>query len=51
LKPHEFFGIAFWIGFTLHLIAAEFWINYTRRGYAVGGADEPAGSLRISRSI
>jgi len=30
LTPHEFFGIAFWIGFTLHLIAAEVWINYTR---------------------
>lgn len=30
LSPHEFFGIAFWIGFTLHLIAAEVWINHTR---------------------
>lgn len=30
LSPQEFFGIAFWIGFTLHLIAAEVWINYTR---------------------
>jgi uncharacterized membrane protein len=30
LSPHEFFGIAFWIGFTVHLIAAEVWINYTR---------------------
>jgi len=29
-NPHEFFGTAFWIGFTLHLIAAEAWINYTR---------------------
>jgi hypothetical protein len=31
LSPREFFGIAFWLGFTLHLIAAEVWINYTRR--------------------
>jgi uncharacterized membrane protein len=31
LSPHEFFGTAFWLGFTLHLIAAEVWINYTRR--------------------
>ena len=31
LSPHEFFGIAFWLGFTAHLIAAEIWINYTRR--------------------
>ena len=30
LSPQEFFGIAFWIGFTLHLVAAEVWINYTR---------------------
>ncbi|PYT78051.1 MAG: hypothetical protein DMG40_21380 [Acidobacteria bacterium] len=28
--PHEFFGAAFWIGFTLQAIAAEIWINYTR---------------------
>ena len=29
--PHEFFGTAFWIGFTLQMIAAEIWINYTRQ--------------------
>jgi uncharacterized membrane protein len=29
-EPHEFFGTAFWIGFTLQIIAAEIWINYTR---------------------
>lgn len=28
--PQVFFGTAFWIGFTLHLILAELWINYTR---------------------
>jgi hypothetical protein len=28
--PREFFGIAFWIGFSTTLIAAESWINYTR---------------------
>jgi hypothetical protein len=27
LTPREFFGIAFWIGFVLHLIAAEVWIH------------------------
>jgi uncharacterized membrane protein len=31
LTPHEFFGIAFWLGFSIHLIAAEVWINRTRR--------------------
>jgi predicted membrane protein DUF2306 len=30
LPPQVFFGTAFWIGFTLHMIAAEVWINYTR---------------------
>ena len=29
LPPREFFGIAFWIGFVLHLIAAEAWIRAT----------------------
>lgn len=31
LAPQQFFGTAFWIGFTLHLVIAEGWINYTRR--------------------
>jgi hypothetical protein len=30
LKPEEFFGIAFWIGFVIHLILAEAWIDRTR---------------------
>lgn len=30
LTPHDFFGTAFWIGFTLNLIVAEKWIQYTR---------------------
>jgi uncharacterized membrane protein len=30
-QPHEFFGTAFWIGFTLQAIVAELWIRYTRR--------------------
>jgi uncharacterized membrane protein len=29
-EPKEFFGAAFWIGFTVQMIAAEIWINYTR---------------------
>jgi uncharacterized membrane protein len=31
LAPQVFFGTAFWIGFTLHAIVAEVWIDYTRR--------------------
>jgi hypothetical protein len=43
LSPQEFFGIAFWLGFTLHLIAAEVWINYTRPKIAVQLAVEHRG--------
>jgi len=30
LTPHEFFGIAFWIGFAATYIAGELWVRYTR---------------------
>jgi Predicted membrane protein (DUF2306) len=30
LSPHEFFGTAFWLGFTLTLLGAEVWIRYSR---------------------
>jgi hypothetical protein len=30
LTPSQFFGAGFWIGFALHLIAAEVWIRRTR---------------------
>ncbi len=30
LTPHDFFGTAFWLGFTVQSIMAEIWINYTR---------------------
>jgi hypothetical protein len=29
LSPQEFFGIAFWLGFSLTLMGAEAWIHYT----------------------
>ncbi|PSR52679.1 hypothetical protein AHMF7605_03635 [Adhaeribacter arboris] len=31
VRPENFLGIAFWMGFTCHAIVAEVWINYTRR--------------------
>jgi uncharacterized membrane protein len=34
LSPHQFFGIAFWLGFTIHLIAAECWIRCYRQDRA-----------------
>lgn len=30
LTPDRFFGIAFWAGFVVHLLAAELWIQRTR---------------------
>ena len=31
VRPEVFLGTAFWLGFSLHAIAAELWINYTRK--------------------
>jgi hypothetical protein len=36
LTPHEFFGIAFWLGFTITALAAEVWVDYTRQRAAHG---------------
>jgi hypothetical protein len=33
LSPHEFFRTAFWLGFTLNLLAAETWIHYSGSQY------------------
>jgi len=30
LTPHQFFGFAFWIGFSLTYITGELWIRHTR---------------------
>jgi len=30
LSPHEFFGIAFWLGFSLTLLGAEAWVQGSR---------------------
>ena len=44
LTPHDFFGIAFWLSFTIHLIAAEAWINYTRPAIFRPDAHKPVQS-------
>src|SRR5258708_5814812 len=46
LTPHDFFGAAFWLGFTMNLIAAGIWINYTRPGI---GIETEAGASRLDR--
>jgi len=33
LPPQVFFGTAFWLGFSFHLILAEWWISYTSNDY------------------
>jgi hypothetical protein len=47
LTPAEFFGIAFWLGFTIHLIAAETWINHTRARQLRGHKTVPADDRRV----
>ena len=31
LQPHQFFGIAFWIGFSINTLLAEFWLRANDR--------------------
>lgn len=40
MTPHEFFGIAFWLGFTITFLVGEAWIDYTRQvaAQSVGSA-------------
>ena len=40
LSPREFFGTAFWLGFTLTTLAAEAWIHYSAGGFATETAEE-----------
>lgn len=35
-QPQNFFGTAFWIGFTAQAIAAEIWVRWTRRTQFAG---------------
>jgi uncharacterized membrane protein len=45
LRPHEFFGIAFWLGFTITFLAAEAWVDYTRQQRVVASRADTAPSL------
>ena len=36
LTVQQFFGIAFWIAFIIHITVAEYWIRRTRRKYYAG---------------
>jgi len=46
LTPHEFFGIAFWLGFTITFLVAEAWIDYTRAHQTIPSErTSPVGSI------
>jgi uncharacterized membrane protein len=45
LSPHEFFGIAFWLGFTTTFLAAEAWVEYTRQRSDASAKESFAKSL------
>jgi hypothetical protein len=45
LTPHEFFGTAFWLGFTITFLAAKAWVDYTRQQRAVATRTDTAQSL------
>jgi uncharacterized membrane protein len=45
LTPHEFFGIAFWLGFTITFLAAEAWVDYTWQQRVVAARADTAPSL------
>jgi len=40
LTPQEFFGIAFWLGFTITFLAAEAWVDYTRQSMVLSKIPE-----------
>ena len=40
LAPREFFGIAFWLGFTLTALAGEIWISVTRADERGEGSEQ-----------
>jgi uncharacterized membrane protein len=46
LEPHDFFGIAFWIGFTLTYVGGESWIRYTRVRLWVGMPSQSAAAVQ-----
>lgn len=44
LTPHEFFGIAFFLGFTITFLGAEAWVDYTRQQTSAGSRMDAARS-------
>jgi len=47
LSPHDFFGIAFWIGFSINAVAVEFWLRSKTRARLY----DPEGSFQSGRRV
>jgi uncharacterized membrane protein len=47
LTPRDFFGIAFWLGFTIQVVVAEMWIRYTRSHSLTREASFSASAARV----
>ncbi len=41
LGPNQFFGIAFWIGFTINVVAVELWLRSKRRAQLYNAESSP----------
>jgi len=41
LEPHQFFGIAFWIGFSINTLVVELWLRHTSSQSNRGRLDQP----------
>ena len=51
LTPHEFFGIAFWLGFTITFLVAEGWVEYTRPRLSADSNSHMQSAQEIRRSL
>jgi hypothetical protein len=50
LEPRQFFGIAFWIGFSINAIAVELWLRSRRNVRLATGLASSAGGVSYGAS-
>lgn len=48
LTPHQFFGIAFWIGFSVNTVVMELWLRRQTLGFAYGSLPIGTGSTPVA---
>jgi hypothetical protein len=51
LTPHEFFGIAFWIGFSINTVVVELWLRSRQRAALYGSSPFTAAPIGRSARI